>query len=239
MKKNGIHSPRLNFKQTGELVGLSAEFLITILNDTQVEYWLRHKPELKEKLREVFYTITTEDHPEVRDEWQKFYKNYFGWDVDFSHVIISPKYNKGNWRLLFIPKDISLNFAFGICEKLFLCWKDCDDLEKKVLGNDRDNDINYAIWVPDEEFEPDDESYMVEFCVNLRCLTLLERIILEIKYFTETGRHLNNRGQGFCYGTKGLPEIFQVCPRTYMGNSKGHFCVVWESTRNSGVAAGM
>lgn len=206
MKKNANKTQKPSvqerMEQLGSLAGFIVDFLASILNATQVVYWLGHKTELKKKLREVFSIM--DEFSGIRDEWQKFYKNHFGWDVEFSQVII-PKKPEGKWRLLFIPKGMTLNFAFQICEKLFTSWKYYDDLDKAVTKNVCNTDSHYAVWVRDE-VEPD-----IEFLGKstkqadpdmLIGVTLLERIIFEIKYFTETGKHLDIKGLTFCSSSR-------------------------------------
>ena len=200
--KNGTDSQNSSFGQLGALAGFIVDFLATILNFSQVEYWLSHKTELKKKLREVF-SITDEFY-EIRQEWQKFYKTNFNWDVDFSQVII-PSKPDGKWRLLFIPKGMNLNLSFSICEKLFKSWRYTEDLNKAVTKNIRNTDSHYVVWVRDE-VEPDQEflgKSTNQANPDMKIgITLLERIIFEIKYFTETGNHLDIKGLTYCSGSR-------------------------------------
>ena len=200
---NGKESQRPSWEQLCSLAGFIVEFLATFFNASQVKYWLEHKTELKNKLREVFSIV--DEHVSIREEWQKFYKNHFGWDIDFSQVIIPVMPTNGKWRLLFIPKGMTLNFAFKICEKLFASWKYCDDLDKAISKNIRNTSIHYAVWVRDE-VEPDAETLgksTRKADPDMKIgITLLERIIFEIKYFTETGNHLDVKGATFCSGSR-------------------------------------
>jgi hypothetical protein len=200
--ETGTDSKNPSFGQLGELVGFIVDFLVSILNFSQVEYWLSHKTELKKKLREVF--SIDDEFIEIREKWQKFYKTNFNWDVDFSQVII-PSKPDGKWRLLFIPKGMSLNFAFSICEKLFKSLSCAEDLNREVIKNIRNTDSHYAVWVHDE-IESDQEFLgksirKVDSDMKIG-ITLLERIIFEIKYFTETGNHLDVSGLTYCSGSR-------------------------------------
>jgi len=199
---NGKESQRPSWEQLCSLAGFIVEFLATFFNASQVKYWLEHKTELKKKLREVFSIV--DEYASIRKEWQKFYKNHFGWDVDFSQVIIPQMPTLGKWRLLFIPKGMTLNFAFKICEKLFKSSKYYDDLDKNVVTNLRNTSNHYAVWVRDE-VEPDVEflgksTRQADSDMKIG-ITLLERIIFEVKYFTETGNHLDIKGATFCSGS--------------------------------------
>jgi hypothetical protein len=156
-------------------------------------------------------------------DWRKFYKDHFGLDVDFSKIGI-PQRPKGNYRLLFIAKGMTMNITFTGCKKLFYTWQYVDDLDKAITRNARTASENYAVWVLDEvrpdkayrgkstkQADPD-----MEFGI-----TLLERLLFEIKYFSETGKHLDTKGVTFCSGSRdsgsGVPgadwsaDEFRVC----------------------------
>ena len=200
---NGKESQRPSWEQLCSLAGFIVEFLATFFNASQVKYWLEHKTELKNKLREVFSIV--DEHVSIREEWQKFYKNHFGWDVDFSQVIIPAMPTNGGWGLLFIPKGMTLNFSFKICEKLFKSSSYYDDLDKAISKNIRNTSSHYAVWVRDE-VEPDAETLgksTRKADPDMKIgITLLERIIFEVKYFTETGNHLDVKGATFCSGSR-------------------------------------
>lgn len=200
---NGKNPEKPSFGQLGSLAGFIVEFLASILNFSQVTYWLAHKSELKKKLRIVFSIV--DEYADAREEWQRIYKTHFNWDVDFSQVIIHTMPTNGKWRLLFIPKGMTLNLAFSICEKLFTTWKYADDLNKAISKNIRNTESHYAVWVRDE-VEPDKEflgksTRQADLEMKIG-ITLLERIIFEIKYFTETGNHLDIKGATFCSGSR-------------------------------------
>ena len=215
--KNGTNSqtPSLQdrMQQLGALAGFIVDFLATILSYEQVKYWLEHKTELKKKLREVFSIV--DEYASIREEWYKFYKNKFGWDVDFSRVIIPTMPSMGKWRLLFIPKGMRLNLAFEVCTKLFKTWRYNDNLDDAVTKNIRTTGDHYAVWVRDEA-EPDKEflgksTRQADPDMKIG-ITLLERIIFEIKYFAETGKHLDVKGLTLCSGSRnsvgGVPSAY-------------------------------
>jgi len=201
--KIGTDSKRPTFEQLGWLAGFIVEFLATLLSFDQIQYHFNHKNELKKKLREVFSIV--DEFSEIREEWQKFYKTHFNWDVDFSQVIIPAMPTNYQWRLLFIPKGMTLNFAFEICSKLFRTWKYADDLNYAVPRSIRNAQNHYAVWVR-SEVEPDQEflgKSTKQADPEMKIgITLLERIIFEIKYFTSTGDHLDIERITFCSGSR-------------------------------------
>ncbi len=235
MKKHGTKSPTPSIsgimQKIGSLAGFIVDFLTTLLSETQIDYWLGHKTELKKKLREVF--SITDEYANSREEWVKFYKTHFNWDVDFSGVIIPPMPTDGKkWRLLFLAKGMILNLAFQICEKLFPSWKYYGDLNKEISKNIRDTSSHYAVWVRDE-IEPDTEflgKSTREADPNMKIgITNLERIIFEIKYFSETGKHLDVKGITFCSASR---DADGDVPGAYL-DSDGGFKVSYDSLDNS------
>lgn len=200
-------------QQLGTLAGFIVDFLATILNYEQIQYWLKNKDQLKKKLREVF-SVTDDGYTEVRTDWQKFYKTHFNWDVDFSRVILPICPGEG-WRLIIIAKGMTMNKAFDRCKALFKSWRYNDDLDKAIPTNIRTASEHYAVWVrtgaePDAEFLGQSTN-QADPTMKLG-ITILERIILEIKYFSETGSHLDIKGLTFCSGSRGsvggVPSAF-------------------------------
>lgn len=150
--------------------------------------------------------MVVRDYSVVIAEWQRFYKDVFDMDHDFSSVKIPEKPKKGKWRLLVIA-GISLETLYAKCKELFPVWRwTNDDFDKIVVENERDaKNGAYAIWVKD----------VVEADENLRNLsandikrqgitteTLAERVIHEIKYFKETGEHLDFSNVTLCTGSR-------------------------------------
>jgi hypothetical protein len=137
------------------------------------------------------------------EDWQSFYKKYFNEEHEFSQVIFPDKPTNGDWRLLVIARGMKLGKLFEQWESTFHCR--FHDLHTNVIFEARTAKYtHYAIWVlsgatPDKEFwgqpyelaDPERKS-----------MTLTERIIFGLKYFDETGRHLDEKGGGtICSGT--------------------------------------
>ncbi len=149
-------------------------------------------------------TLEDKEYLSEKKDWQKFYKNQFNWKVDFSQVVI-PEKTEGDWRLIFIARNMTMNFAFNKASKLFPTRKYAENLDKIVTQNIRNTQNSYAIWVKDGA-EPDQKflgqsTKKADFDMTLG-ITLLERIILEMKYFLETDNHLDIKGLTFCSGSR-------------------------------------
>ncbi len=185
----------------GIIAGYVAAHIFSKLTNSQIEYWEAHKTELSRKLDEVFGII--DEFADSRRNWAKFYKDEFGWTVDFNSVIIPPRPNKeGLWRLVFIAKGITPN-------KVFKAWRfkkvDYDVDLDNVLINKRNSGTHYAIWVSANE-NPD-EKYLNESVeqadpVMEIGITLLERMVLGSYHFNVTGKHLDTGGATLCSGSR-------------------------------------
>jgi len=227
---NGTNSSKSSiFIKLGVLAGLIIETLAKIFNESQIDYWIQNKDQLKKKLNEVFSIV--DEYFLEREDWQKFYKDHFNWDVDFSQVIIPVKPELGNWRLIFIAKGMTMNFAFEKASKLFSTWRYNDDLDKAIPNNVRNTQNSYAVWVKDG-VEPDSE-FLGQSTKKAdpdmkKGITVLEGIILEMKYFLETGNHLNIKGVTFCSGSRNSDGDV---PGVYWGGGK--FKVDWYSLDGS------
>ncbi|MFZ2205264.1 MAG: hypothetical protein WAV23_01595 [Minisyncoccia bacterium] len=156
---------------------------------------------------------------QVCEEWRKFYSNFFGLEVDFSQVMISPKPVFGEWMLIFIPKGLNLNLAFKVYSKLFNSTNCYNNLNEHITKNVRDTNCDYAVWVQDE-VEPDREflgKSAKQSDPDMKLgVTLLERIILGVRYLTETGNHLDIRGMTICSGSRdseGFIPIIYWCKK--------------------------
>jgi hypothetical protein len=190
-----------------DLANFIAFFLASVLSIERLVYWQGHKKEMKAKLRkvlkEVFVDIADE-FADVRANWEAYYLKAFKWTMDFSEVVVPPK-PEGEWRLIFVAKGLN-------CDKVYAAWtfpkwKYVGDgsIDAAVPTNIRTATEHYAVWVRDG-VEPDAEflgksTKQVDTGMKIG-MTLLERMVLEGKYFDETGKHLDIVGVTFCSGSR-------------------------------------
>jgi len=147
--------------------------------------------------------------------WQKLYQDQFGLTCDFSSLVI-PKRRKGFGRLIVVAQGITNEQVFQQCKKHFPCWKYTDrDLDVAVPTNDRTpKNGAYAIWVRDTvEADVVHKNRSANYLKKQRIsgITLLERLLLELKYFLETGKHLDIQNWTLCSGSRrdggGVPRV--------------------------------
>ena len=143
--------------------------------------------------------------------WETFYKKFFNIPVNLSGVKTP---DRTDWQkkefthLLVVAKGLTNNQVFKACQKQFPCSTDySENLDTAVPTNERDpKNGAYAIWVRDDEVESKKvhrnmSAKMIEEA-NMKTETLLERILHELVYFSETGKHMDMDNRTLCCGSR-------------------------------------
>ncbi|MFA5173278.1 MAG: hypothetical protein WC435_02695 [Candidatus Paceibacterota bacterium] len=136
--------------------------------------------------------------------WRIFYRDEF--NIELGEVKV-PEIRFGFDRLLVIAQGLTIQRVYDKCEQCFQCWRWADEnFDKAVPINDRlSADGSYAIWVHDR-VEADEEhknkSAAVISQAEVAGITLLERLLFELKYFRETGKHLDIASFTSCDGSR-------------------------------------
>ncbi len=207
--ENVTESKKPSLKQLLALASFIAGVLEEIYSAKQIQYYLQNKSHLRHRLFETF----TSEFVEIRKDWEKFYKDEFEKEIDFREVIIPPK-PKGNYRLLFIAKGLTPSVVFMVWKFKKASYVYGKTIDSKIASG-RCAVESYAIWAKDTR-EPDANflgKSVNETDPNMRNgITLLERMILESKFFAETGEHLDINGITMCSGTKdndgNIPSVY-------------------------------
>ena len=133
---------------------------------------------------------------------------------DFASLTI-PVCPSDGWRLLIIA-DIPLEEFYAKCKELFLCWFWTDDnFNTIVTWNERDTKNGpYAIWVKDN-VEADEELKNLSATdikeKGIATETLADRLIHELKFFTESGKHLDMKNMTLCAGSLDSFGVVPAC----------------------------
>ncbi|MFH1346991.1 MAG: hypothetical protein ABIH10_01950, partial [Spirochaetota bacterium] len=133
-------------------------------------------------------------------DWQAFYRS-LGINCDLSGVRI-PDDQGGFGRVIVMAQGVTSQSAYNLCAKNFPCWKYTDkNLDKAVTSERTTRNGAYAIRVRDR-VEADEElknrSYNDLKRDGIPGITLEEREILELKFFKETGKHLDIANWTLC-----------------------------------------
>ncbi len=140
-------------------------------------------------------------------EWFTLYQE-FGITLNPEEVKI-PARREGFDRLIVVPKGMTAQRAFDLCTKRFngKTWKYTEkSLDEAVPTNDRTaTNGSYAIWIRDR-VEADEElkSKSADDLKNenIKGITLTERLLYELKYFSETKKHLDLKNWTLCSGSR-------------------------------------
>lgn len=199
----------------GQMKELSAAVLEALPTDMPADVaqgWISNKRSLKRQLRRVLMpppvnrkeeALQTKD---ILDSWAEFYVEAFGIELDITSLKI-PERREGFDRLLVIAQGITCEQVCQKCKLSFGAYKYTDsDLDSAVPTNDRTNKNGaYAIWVrerpeADQEWQNHSADQLKE--AGIKGITLLERLIYELKYFKETGKHLDINNVTLCSGSR-------------------------------------
>ena len=138
-------------------------------------------------------------------EWSRFYQKYFGLELDFSDLNVSEP-PPGFERLIIVVQGLTLNQVYDVCAEHFTCWRYADDLDKAVPNNDRDPAKGaYAVWFRNRQ-EADEELRNLSVDQlkekGILGITLLERLLYELKYWDEAKDHLDISNWTLCTGSR-------------------------------------
>lgn len=203
-----------------EFFGAVAEQLPRNLDPIKVRHYTEKKSRLGKEFRELFGKPLP---PVDLDAWQDFFKRHFGRTFDLSNIHIPPKPDYP-CRAIVIPNGLANNDVFDACTKRFKTWRYESDLNT-VRDVVKRPDSPYVVWVRDV-VEADDEmkNKSAEDIEKegTNTLTLKERMMLELKYFDETSKHLDIENVTLCAGSRYSVGHVPHCYWSY-----GKFYVDW------------
>lgn len=137
-------------------------------------------------------------------DWEVFYDVYFGTRVNFAGIRIPP-HTPGYDRVILIPQELTWEMIRDGCNRQFSCGWHLNANEHTVPRNQRSaRECPYAIRVRECE-EPDEDMAYVDVdhihSGGIATMTLRERLVFGLKYYTETGRHLDQMSVTMCVGS--------------------------------------
>ncbi|HMQ02253.1 MAG TPA: hypothetical protein PKD79_04305 [Candidatus Doudnabacteria bacterium] len=165
---------------------------------------------------EVGLEVLAEERAEMLLNWEEFYKEFFDEDVDFTHLQV-PERLEGFDRLIVVAKGMTAQLVYDRCADSFPCMKYTDrSLSEVVPTNEREpSNGPYAIWVRDtveaDEVHKNKSANKIKR-YSIRSETLLERLLHGLKFYKETGKHLDISNVTLCAGSR---DWFGVVPRVY------------------------
>jgi len=225
MKNNQIAQRKKDVKVMTP--GQIKDFISALVQEVPVTLPHNSKGRILKEVRKLFASVAVNPYADVVLEWEQFYLKHFQKVYEFSQLLI-PDCPGENWRLLIIA-DLLLEQLYAKMKELFPCWRWTEnDLDKIVNWNERDakNGV-YAIWVrngieADKEYKNHSANKIKE--INIATETLGERLIHELKFFDETGKHLDIENVTLCSGSRYSDGYV---PRVYFNSCSGKVGVYW------------
>ena len=147
--------------------------------------------------------------------WQKFYRDLFGLKIDLSSLVV-PGRKEGFDQLVIVAQGMTPQQLYNKCAKLFPCWKWTDRSLDEIVQSERTaKDGTYAVWCRDVvEADEDLKNLSANYLTKrgITGITLEERLLMELKYFKETGNHLDIADITLCSGSRysdgRVPEVY-------------------------------
>jgi len=153
-----------------------------------------------------------EDAQSRLQEWRTLYLEVFSIEIDTSELRIPKRVLGFNW-LIVVTDGLTPNKVFEATKRLCGAGRYPRDLDS--ITSIRRTDKAYAIWVrdrveADEELKRKSAQDLKRESVN--CITLEERMLLEIWYYRKTGKHLDLKSWTLCAGSLDLNgDVLIVC----------------------------
>jgi hypothetical protein len=145
-------------------------------------------------------------HRQVKREWSKIYRKWFGLKFDFSQVLVPDYYDPNQYFAVIVAKGTTMNQTVVAMRKKFKVWLYVDDLDGDVMKNDRVADRDYCVlFKKNVEADEDLKNLSADVLAekeNFKGITLLERLLLEILYFSRTNKHLDIDNVTLCSGSR-------------------------------------
>lgn len=137
--------------------------------------------------------------------WKTIYCEWFDMEIDISNLQIPKNYNPKKHFLVLVDQNITMNAVVSAMRKRFsVRLYDVENLDANVKKNDRNPlNGNYVILLKkkieaDKAFLPADKLAQKRY----KGITLLERLLLEVLYYNETGDHLDIHNITLCSGSR-------------------------------------
>jgi hypothetical protein len=163
--------------------------------------------------------------------WEAFYAKFFGIEIDLSSVPV-PEKKAGFDRLIVIARGICLNRVWNAHKgREIQTWQWWSGPIEKVMQKSERGIVksSYAFWVRngqegDAEMMNLSAEMIAESADKIEVETILERLVHGLKYFDETGQHLDVKSVTLCarsrFADGDVPSVYRdydgrVCVNGY------------------------
>jgi len=206
MKKHEIVQKPLTPGEVFELGELTLQSLPRDLDALKVRAELSSKGKLRRDLAEFFRRrYAAWPHTINVASWTDFYYRIFSKEVDLSGLSVPAQPDYPCWPIVIVPGLVTNNEVFDASKRLFGdAWRYVDNLNTVLDVVERPKGP-YVVWVKalvevDQDLANTSADQIMERKLNT--ITLLERFVLGLKYYDETGQHLDVKNWTLCAGSR-------------------------------------
>lgn len=193
-------------------IGANGNEVQVAIEDKDDLFWLEVERRFGQKTAEKMFT-------EQLTSWTALYTE-LGVVFDPAQIKM-PTHREGFDRLIVVPKGMMAQKAFELCSARFggNCWKYTSSSLDQVVPEDKNDRTaeagSYAIWIRDrQEADKELKSQSADDLTTeeIKGITLCERLLFEIKYHAETGKHLDVKNWTLCSGSRNsggnVPSVY-------------------------------
>ena len=166
-------------------------------------------------------------------EWQAFYQKYFRMDLDISGILV-PEQQEGFDRIIVVAGGLTHQAVIEVMREHFemVCVNAyLTNFYDHQTYSVRNNDQTYAIRVRNTEISGEykkmatavEKTSAVNTGLVINDMTLLERLIYELKYYDETGGHLDVEGFTVCGGSYFKKDSLVLSPAVGWKTGRGAY----------------
>lgn len=205
MKNQTAQARTMTAGQMKDIVSALVETIPSNLSFEVAEQIIGSKGNLSKKVKNIFTSMIENPYADILLDWEHFYLKHFQKTYDFASLAV-PVCPGSEWRLLVVV-GLALEQLYVKCKELFPCWRWTDnDFDKIVTKNERDaKNSAYAIWVKSDVEADENLKNLSANDIKTQGMsteTLAERLVHELKFFTETGKHLDVTNITLCAGSR-------------------------------------
>jgi hypothetical protein len=152
---------------------------------------------------------------EIKSFWKRVYLNKFGIKVDFSKINIPKEYyNNQEYFIVLMPKNLSLEKVLRVIKKEFGFWfyTELDNL--KFIFDKKDLLVRKnSLAIFKKKVDPEFKFVRNEDLISVQegdFINLIERSLLELMFFYQSGEHLDADKETLCLSTidaDGCPAV--------------------------------
>lgn len=148
--------------------------------------------------------IGKEIQSNVISYWQEFYQKHFGIKIDLSNLKIPELQEDFTWAIITM-EQVNEQMLYERCQELFSCWKWTGKSLNEDLASDATSKGTHIAFFrnrveADEELKKLSTEDLEK--KGVQGITLKQRLVMELDYFSRTEKHLDIQNVTLCAGSR-------------------------------------